>query len=398
MRGGMGCRATGRAAEGRGSFSAAGGGFCARGGAAARWGLVLSACVALSALNACTLQRPEGAFDPVYDDPALSEPPADFDEIDASTGVDAPATDPFGPDDPGDEPKPDRDGGGGEPTGDGGGGPTVDPELVDLLGDYWVRIDEYTNATSTVSKPPAPSITISVNTRTSYLGMAQIRLEGGALVSREVLCQQSVLHDCRSGCVNGDTKTTVSPDAIVKLHQVKAVKRELSLDRAANQLIGNTLAFPLGYDGSEDSSLPTRGDDPRVWDVDTSLSGKEGFLTQFLITVRYAGITRRADCRVSRALRLVTSWKAPLKKQGGSFQFASDPGTPSLDGSDSVMFAARGYQDASDADCEGDSASSGDKPLMTRPMEIRFLKVQSSDVTRCPSIAEYDQRMPAAAP
>lgn len=371
-------------------------GFRMQTGAIKRCAFALSVGVSLSSLGACTLDRPKGAFDPVYD--PITEDPPDFDDIDASTGSDAPPTNPFGPpDDPGVDP--DGDGGGGDPTGDGGGGrPTVDPELVDLPGDYWVRIDEYTNATSTVSKPPLPALTISVNTRTSYLGMAQIRVEGGALVSREVLCQQSVLHDCKSGCVNGETKTVVNHDALTRLQQVTPVKRELSLDRAAGELIGDTLVFPLGYDGSEDLSLPTRGDDPRVWDVDTSLSGREGFLTQFLVTVRYAGITRKADCRVSRALRLVTSWKAPLTKQGGSFQLAKDPGRPSLEGSDSVMFSARGYQDATDADCEGDSASSGDKPLMTRPMEIRFLKVQPSDVMRCPAIAEYDQKMPASAP
>jgi hypothetical protein len=345
-----------------------------------------SAAVAVFWLGACTLERPPGAFDPVYDSGEDREI-EDYEMQEASVPV--PGTGGGFYRDAGAKPN---------PTGDGGSNSEPDPvdrSLSELIGPYWFRIDHYTSSTQSISRPPAPTLTVSIRNRTSYMGVALIDQGANGLVSFERICQQTFAHRCVTGCVNGDTKTTVHPNALAMLNDVEPTMRVLTLDQAAMQLKGQAHSFALGYKGTEDMSLPQSPTDARVWDTHPLQQGLEGFDTQAIVAVTQLGITRTAGCQMNLVLKFQNNWSIPLKKSGEVFQM-DGPGTASLTGTDSKVLRATGSGEASDADCMGNDDPDATMDLRT---QIRFLKVTPQDIERvCPKISEFDQRLPAEAP
>ncbi|HEX5658144.1 MAG TPA: hypothetical protein VFX59_13160, partial [Polyangiales bacterium] len=168
------------------------------------------------------------------------------------------------------------------------GGPTVpnksdassdDPKLNALAGRYLMRWDVLGTATS-----PNPLGELKIRSRLSTLVVAELAVKDGRLVSTERICTQVAAQKCLENTCS-KANTTVDERTINNFLLKRTQERAWSL-AADGTVTGAESTALLGYDDEDpNASLPTENTDERVWDVDTSNSVNEGFLTRISVTL-----------------------------------------------------------------------------------------------------------------
>jgi hypothetical protein len=265
--------------------------------------------------GACTMARPEGAFDGTDppDPDAADEPDADDDDDDdVEPIVDARVI-----------PRPEASGP--RPTSDAGQTPSrVDGEVKPpvsgdpreaLAGRYLMRMDMYS------SLDTAGTPRIQLRNRVSNLFLVDVVFDGERLQAREALCDQTYAHRCQSGCRGWSTKI----DSAVRAEYfggARTIEREYGYDEASGKLTAKQSAISLGYDEREgQSAVPTDASDPRVW----KKGGGPGLYTIFEATPSIGGTI---TCQVSTVQRFTTEFSGtmsgtPSSLDGKEFSFTT---------------------------------------------------------------------------
>jgi hypothetical protein len=254
----------------------------------------------LLALVACTSERPEGAYTPVYAEAGACKkgftcPTADAGRV--PEGEDA-----------GDEEILDADAS--EMSEPDAGEIDVDAAanyLARLEGHYLMRVDIYSTLDETRS-----GTRLALKNRVSNLFLTELTAGEGQLLASEKPCFQSSAHECMDGTCSGWT-TAYADGVATEMQKLAPVTRAYTVDRAGN--LSAPVAFlALGYrDDVPDRALPTSTADERVWVLDSSepvtLRGVATILTG---SVGSLPLRLQLNCEVDSVQKFATAFKAEL--------------------------------------------------------------------------------------
>jgi hypothetical protein len=350
--------------------------------------LQVSLALLLGALSACEPPLPPGAYDPPKHLTTGGAQGGGFEDVRPDTG--APSAPPPGTaGGAGHDASVGVGGGdggatGGTPGGDAGAPMSTEAQrLQKLAGLYLMRMDTF----STTNLMAGILGTIGTRDRISHLSAVEVRREGETLVAYERLCHQTFQHTCTTSSCKS-LATTMSPAVINHLVAREYVTRKLSL--SGNQLTADPTTVLIGYDAKgTDTSIPTTISDTRVWDTDSSRSGREGLLLNLRASVSFKNI----DCNLYNVQTLTSSFEGPAGASDGSLSLVGSKGfTLTTDTKGETL----GSSNTMDCDPNGQSAQ-----ITKRSELVRFAAVtlqELSNLWDCPAKEEWDRRLPPAAP
>jgi len=316
----------------------------------------VGALLASTALLACQVERPPGAFVPTKR-VQLDGDPTLFDDGGASGG--------------GGNPPPPN---GGANDGDGGTVPSDSP-LAKVQGYYWVRTDiEFT------VKESQFSTTVEVFNRASHMALTRLTADVDVLRAVERTCHVFYQHQCQRNC---DTFTTnVATDA-AQLYRAIDPNRVYTLTNSNKMFVTDAVPLPLGWSG-DPNKMPSSITDPTVWDVN-----RDGARDGLYVNVRVTGLpafggSSDLDCYFNTVERFTSAFSGELNN--GSLDGVT--GTLNTTGSD-----AKRLQTGGDSTC----SSSVTSPPASRSI-VRFKKVEVSGnpdpFWTCPSLADFKTKLP----
>lgn len=288
-------------------------------------------CLALAiggaCLAACDAPRPVGAFTPAYDDPddhfARKNDAAVAVAVTKPRGDAGTASNTGDPSDTGDTID---TSGMDEPTGDrsdGGAAPAdVTPSegpLAGLVGNYLVRMDNYSSATATKD-----GTTLKVSNRVSNLFVVKLTAQDdGTLLGREFLCDQTYWNSCDMGCTGHNAWQTTLDDRVPKFFASRVIDRTYTVDSKTGTLEAKESAIALGFDAGEGgkidpkAALPTDKSDSHVWHLDSSDSADPvGVRTRIKVDSLKSAppltLTQALDCTLSSVQIYATKFNGQL--------------------------------------------------------------------------------------
>jgi hypothetical protein len=328
----------------------------------------------LSALGACAVSRPDGAFIPDsstdtrivgFGDDAgeMSDdedpPPEDDSEVVEEPDAGDPDAIPVDPSDP----------------------------LAALAGRYLMRMDYYSTASGS-----SAGNTLTLNNRVSNLFYTELTLVDGVLQANEQLCFQNYFHTCVRGC--RDPWTTAVDSDLPRFFAKRSVKRPYEVDAEGN-LSARTELMTLGYDDNDPnaSSVPAKHTDANVWKLgdgsDPTRAGVRTLITATLLAGGALPVPVSLSCVVDSAQLFSTAFTTKLAKlDAASLTSQSIP----LQSSGSVAKAIYASGDPSEV-CDVKQLDSGDPGR-----QEAFVRFQAAGTFRgCPrSAAEFDKAFAAS--
>jgi hypothetical protein len=318
---------------------------------------------AASLTEACTLSRPEGAFNPVYPEAGVLD---DFDEGDGDAPGDGDGPDVF------------EDAGMAEPTND---------KFKGIVGTYLARFDEHSR---TVSQLGPPVGAISSNSRTSRFFLLRIEEKNGMLVSTEQMCGQSNASTCEKNC---ETSTKLFSEAAALIPKSPKIVREITLNEKTGFIEAYSASTFLGYNPTEgDRALPTSIEDPRLWNKDSD--GREGLYTELKITVEVLGAPSSVVCQVNMVQELKIAWNANVStRTEGVFSLGGAKGQFSSGDTKSDILDAKANPADKREDCMGDGQTDG-----STDVERGIVAFKKTELTKCPKVSEFETLIPPDAP
>lgn len=297
------------------------------------------------ATAACSAGLPEGAYypDPLYQ---TSEPDAEI-EVRQEAGV-----------------RPDT--GQRDASLSDGSGSVEEQKLQSLAGLYLMRMDMLSSTTVT----PIPGVTIKARSRISHLIATELYVANGQLHADEQLCHQTFAHVCTEGCETLSTRMHPNvTNLTTRFPRTYAVQ--------GDTLSGDKMTMLMGYDGSQDSSLPASGSDPRVWDPVPSAPPREGMMATLELKGKFPVPDK--NCSVYTVQRFGSSFQGKLKANSlidatFTLTLESSPGNTKTIGSN-------------DSDCSGEGGASD-----VSSATVRFAKTtrDAKSLFDCPEPSEWD--------
>ncbi|MET0284575.1 MAG: hypothetical protein ABW352_08905 [Polyangiales bacterium] len=329
----------------------------------------------LLALGACTPDRPDGAYKPVYTDggrPCRAGycDDAAADEEDASDDLAFPEPD----------------------AGDGfeldAGERNLDDPLTGLEALYLMRVDYY----SIVDERDQLNNRLRLKNRVSNLFLTELKSVDGKLRAREKMCFQSSAHKCLDGCMDWDT--VYGPRLPNEYKKMAPIERTYTIATNADgsyKLTAERSLMPLGYSepAPGNTPLPTQLSDPRVWqltDVTTSARGVQTTLQGTLI----AGPLRPAlDCEVDSVMLFGTAFQSQLARLDAAALAERSPQVSTAGSKAQVLYV------------DGDPAAvCTEEELAGRSggTETALVRFRKTDLRACPGSAnEFEQLFPVTA-